>query len=265
MRRNSIACAIAFASVVSGSSFARAALLANDSFEYPTGSFAGANGGFGFSSPWTVGSAFTIAPGSLNAPAFQGVGNQVNFSSSINSFITMSRSLPTSFGSPGTDVWISYLTQPITLSAFSAMDFGLSFGHSLTVGILGGTSGAGPPSTTWGMDTVGGTGAVFSSVPVVYGQTTLLVVHATFQSGPDQIDLYINPGDTLPALPALSKTDLDLGFSQIGFGTNHGNVNYDELRIGTTFADVATVPEPSALLLVGFPMLAFVLRRKLTQ
>jgi hypothetical protein len=101
------------------------------------------------------------------------------------------------------------------------------------------------------MDLQGGTGQVFSQVPVVYGQTVRLVAHIQFLSGPDRIDLYVNPTSiTPPAVPDATKTDVDLmlfPLSQVMLVANIGDILYDDIRFGTTYADVAPVPEPSGL------------------
>ena len=43
------------------------------------------------------------------------------------------------------------------------------------------------------MVTGGGSGFVESNIPVVNGQTTLLVVHTTFLAGKDRVELFVNP------------------------------------------------------------------------
>src|SRR5436190_2620446 len=100
------------------------------------------------------------------------------------------------------------------------------------------------------MDSWGGTGQVLSQVPVVYGQTVRLAVHIQFLGGPDRIDLYVNPppGAT-PSSADENKTDVDLGPTlqlitpaPILLVSSLSDVIFDDIRFGTTYADVVPAP-----------------------
>jgi hypothetical protein len=89
------------------------------------------------------------------------------------------------------------------------------------------------------METRGGTGQIASGIPTVVGQTTLLVVKAQLQGANDVFVLFVNPtpGADEPG-SSLVKTDLNLLFvSRIGIYAS-GAFAIDEIRIGTSFADV---------------------------
>ena len=122
------------------------------------------------------------------------------------------------------------------------------FDGGLYIGLTGGPQGLGPPSTDWAL--AGGSVAL-SNVPAVYGVNNFFVLHASFLPGDDRYDLYVNsvPGQ-LPATPNATKADIDLQPSILYLEDGNGSITIDELRIGTTFADVSPVPEPGSIGLI---------------
>jgi hypothetical protein len=71
-------------------------------------------------------------------------------------------------------------------------------------------------------------------------------VKAQFLNGHDIFTLYVNPvpGDSEPTSGAV-KSDLDLGVvSAVGIYST-GGFAVDEIRIGTTFADVTPAANPA--------------------
>jgi len=89
-----------------------------------------------------------------------------------------------------------------------------------------------------------------SNVPVVQGQTVLLVLEAQFQPGDDLLSLFVNPtpGQAQPATASATKGDLDVGTVSDVVINNYGGYTTDEIRIGPTFASVtpvSAVPEPA--------------------
>ena len=241
-----------------------AVVLVSESFNYPTGLLNGQSGGIGFSGPWQSTSQFSVTPGSLAVPNYAGTGNSMQFSSSYYTSLDAGRNLTTTYGASNSDLWASFLIRVDYLNAYAGLNFATS-GQALGglfVGILGGPNGMWPPSSTWGMDTAGGTGRVLSNVPVVYGQTNLLVVHmTTVASGEDRFDLYVNPSQNLPAYPDATKTISNWSFNKLSCGTNNGTGQFDEIRLGTTYADVRPVPEPSCILLMAIGGVLLLLRR----
>ena len=202
-----------------------------------------ANGGFGFAGPWIQGGFNAFASGytprtrslchakldaseggSVAGPAF----------STINGAV---RDLAQSLG--GT-VYLSFLIQPqgtLSEGVFNGF-FGLTLNGSLGNDLFIGKPGGGALEQ-YVIEHRGGFGQIPSGTPTVVGRTTLLVVKAQFLSGNDIFTLYANPTPGQPE-PGSSvvKTDLDLGtVSRIGIYST-GAFAIDEIRIGTTYADV---------------------------
>jgi hypothetical protein len=148
------------------------------------------------------------------------------------------RNLATSLGADGTTAYLSFLLQPDAGFGFYG---GINFGN-----VFIGRSGN---QTDYGLE-----GPVndlsLSSVPVIQGQTVLLVLEAQFQAGNDVLSLFVNPtpGQPQPATPSATKNDLDVGTVTDVAINNYGGYTTDEIRIGSTFASVApvsAVPEPA--------------------
>jgi hypothetical protein len=91
---------------------------------------------------------------------------------------------------------------------------------------------------------------VQTNVPIVSGVSHFFVLGVTFLPGNDVYKLYIDPpvGQPEPATPAASL-NFDLqSVPTLGL-TGPGAYGFDELRIGTTWNDVTSVPEPATGLL----------------
>ena len=93
----------------------------------------------------------------------------------------------------------------------------------------------------------GGSGQVASPAKPVVGQTAFLVLKAQLQpSGNDVFTLYADPtpGAAEPSSGAV-KQDLGIGTLSSLVIYSGGAFNIDELRVGTTYADVTSVFLPS--------------------
>jgi hypothetical protein len=204
-----------------------------------------ANGGTGFTGPWTQGGFNAFASGyvpmesSLCLARLRTSGGSISGGafSAINGAI---RSLAQPLGQDNTTVYLSFLVQPLgTLNqGIFAGFFGLTLNGSLGNDLFIGKPGGGAEEQ-YVLEARGGFGQVASGTPTVVGRTALLVVKAEFRSGNDVFTLYTNPrpGDPEPAAAAV-KADLDLGVvSRIGIYST-GAFRIDEIRIGTTYADV---------------------------
>jgi hypothetical protein len=114
----------------------------------------------------------------------------------------------------------------------------------------------------------GGTGSTvtFDSTPHDEGETVFLVGKYEFTSSPNPVSLWINPnsstfgGGSEPG-GFISETSGTDGFAIDRFNLRQntaasvpGTMRWDELRFGTTWADVtpAAVPEPGTTLFLAF-------------
>jgi len=86
--------------------------------------------------------------------------------------------------------------------------------------------------------------------------------------------MYVNPtlGGSEPSSANISTnagTDATSGLNVVGFkaqsNISQGDFIIDNLRVGTTWADVTPVPEPSTLALVGFGVVGWVLARRMRR
>jgi hypothetical protein len=140
--------------------------------------------------------------------------------------------------------------------------------NNMQVGVrLSGTSAYAANGTS-----VSGTGLTVSTVAspaLVYLKYTL----STTNNG-DRLDVYVNP----TVDPGGNAGDITINSGFYNFhvpsgsqqGTGHmvmggfssGQVGYDEVRIGTSFADVSPIPEPSAAVLGLLGVMGLVRRRR---
>ena len=221
----------------------RASQIAQDGFgpSFPVY----ANGGSGFNGPWIQGgfnafaSGYTptndslcranlrTSAGSISGGAFPAINGAV-------------RSLAQPLGQDNTTVYISFLLQPrgtLNSGIFGGF-FGLTLNGSLGNDLFIGKPGGGAREE-YVLENRGGPGQVPSGTRTVVGRTALLVVKAEFLPGNDVFTLYTNPkpGGAEPA-SGVTKADLNLGaVSRVGIYSS-GAFAVDEVRIGTTYADV---------------------------
>jgi hypothetical protein len=97
----------------------------------------------------------------------------------------------------------------------------------------------------WHISNTAGNYPVFTGVAATPGQTYFLVLKAQFLPGNDRLTVYVNP--PLDAEPASGTAHTGIDLLQppsVNFYTRD-NPTVDELRIGTTYAAVTTVPEPA--------------------
>ena len=97
-----------------------AIVIAVDSFDYATGNLATQNGGTGFSTAWTAGTAQVQTPG-LTYPSLTSAGNKVFVSGSNQTW----RQLPSVQGTGESTLWISFIGQ--RAGTDFVRFFGLSF------------------------------------------------------------------------------------------------------------------------------------------
>ncbi len=239
---------------------APAAPIALDSFNYGlTGApLSGDNGGTGFSGPWIAGGLkaanslnYTIANGSLSYPGTTTIGNSVT-TNSLSSIGGITRGLTNSLGSAGTTAYLSFIVLPegaLDQGAFNGF-FGLYLNASTGNDLFVGKPGAGSVDN-FVLEDRGGASQHSSGVFTSIGNSFLMVVRADFTAGNDTFTLYVNPQRGREPIGGTAKNDSDVGTITGTTIYSTGAFSIDELRLGTTYADVAPVPEPSGLILLA--------------
>ncbi len=222
-------------------------------FSYSNGSnLAGKAGGIGFAGSWTTSSAVDgsiVSPGQLSYGQLGTAGG--NLTAGVGLQVQVDRPLAANLGGVGTTTFVSVLYRPDAVN--SAQDAGLRlmgskgntfFGKGSTVGYIDGTH--------YMINANGSQGA--SSITASSGTAVLLVLRADFGNGASTFKLFVNP--TLGSEPNLADATAsgDIGtVSGIEFSSSLG-ASIDEIRIGGTYADVASaVPERNTIV-AGFAM-----------
>ena len=241
---------LVFLYLLSCARFANAELLVYEGFNYsPSGAdVAGnsGNGSFGFSGGWTGSTTFDLAPGSLVSPVpfSSPTGNRVT-AAAFGGNRDLDRVLSQSLGADNTTAYFSFLMRPEGVVGQGA--FGGWFGFSLRAGARNLHVGKDTNHGVYEIDNGILGDVALSSVPVVANQIHLLVLRADFLFGNDVFRLYVDPpsGQPEPLTANATLTVFDVStITSLGL-TGPGAYGFDELRIGTTWADVTAVPEPS--------------------
>ena len=243
--------------ILNPASVLNAELVAYESFDYAQGqNLLGQSGGFGFTGAWYGSSSstnYSIGSATLGYSGLPTSGRRVNGQAAATN-AWMRRDLPASRDNPigknGTTTYFSMLLRP-TGTSLSGQGYSVlslvqpgQFGtvpQELTIGM----NGAG----TYGIGQLGGVNRVASNILPTLNQTALLVVKAEFNPLGQQNDtftLFVNPilGAGEP-VGGVQKTDFNIGtFSQIAIRST-GKFEIDEIRVGSTFDSVTSIPEPS--------------------
>jgi hypothetical protein len=220
--------------------------LVSETFNYTAGSVLnGKTGGTGFTDGWAeagVSSDYdTIQAGSLTFGDLFTTANSVASKAPHSTFTDLSRSLAHIAGTAGKVVWVSWLLRKDSTVTTSQADyFGLVLYATNSSVFLGRPS----ESNTWVVSTAGSAAVAGedSALPVSQAATALLVAKISFVSGNETVQLFVNPapGTTEPTAAAATKTNVDLD-QLVALGVLGGDAawSFDEIRLGTTFADVA--------------------------
>lgn len=258
MTLKTVAVGVLFASVASS---AWAVPIAYDGFESYDGDVGlsglsagngstGPGGEFGWTSDWTAVSGVTVG---IAAPVGQRTG-QIN--GATNNIVAATRSFTPQTGT----VYFS-----VTYRAAAGLE-GSDFLHfylgNNTVANTnsGGFGDIDTTLTNFGarIGTGNGGDTTNSLIPSIAAQTYLLVGKLSKTSGGnyDRVDLYVNPVSTIEPVAADATDFADAGISTVShfsvrsFNLDDGDIyQFDDVRIGTSFADV--VPEPGTLGVAG--------------
>jgi hypothetical protein len=145
-------------------------------------------------------------------------------------------------GTDSTTLYFSWLTKPGSGNADYA---GLALDTGAPHGAFIGFNNSAYPQDGFEISDTSGNNPVASDVPALQGQTYLLVLKAEFLPGNDRLTLYVDPPLT-GAEPTAGTVDTGIDVGQpsvIAFYTS-GTQSFDELRVGTSFADVVGVAAP---------------------
>lgn len=269
-----------------GAPSAGASVLVYEGFDHTPGeSIHGLNQGSGFQGGWEdflgLPDLGTIRAGSLPSSSVSSTGN----SASLN-YGFLRRQVEDIDGAPGTETWSSFL-------------FSLSVSEvaSSTIGAFALSPVDGMDSAIWAGVFFNGSEMVFglggnidqpkelSSISPVAGETYLLTVSIEWNDGdtPETIRLYLNPpAGTAPDPGAAIATVTDLNIAApwetgspnpnhiayiatVGILPEGGEVIFDEIRIGDSFADVVSVPEPTTAGLVAIALGALARSRRVRR
>jgi len=239
-------------------------LLAYEPFYEPVGPLNGLSAGSGWGAAWDVQGGNTTVPGynitAASPLSYSGLSSAGNHAIGGYAYLTAGRALNVAtsgpfsaylsnglIGTSGTSIWLSALVRKdtndeqqvsVTLHPNSVDWNPNNLGTS--VGYFGSSSDTNG-TRYWSLEI--GTTVYKTSVPVVIGQTTLLVLQITFGSQ-SQAVLYVNPtslGGSAPATASVqATTSSSLAFKSLAYyaGDQTGSSSLDEIRIGTTFGAV---------------------------
>ena len=257
---------------------ANAALIAYASFDDLTpGTINGQAGGTGFTGNWTGVAGQTVVTSSLSysSGAITVSGGSQAVQLTLSSDNLFYRSLSSTY----TDDVI-YMSMLVRQDAGASTDGdtaqvwldGVTTGNHVTTAApalgLNGAAGAAALQARVGSISTASSGTYAGSN--TYFLVGLFEKTVSGSANPyTKATFWLNPGSTLDPASATGATGTGLlsSFSTLGLRTNSVNqtapadtILVDEIRVGTTFADV--IPEPSAALLGGLGLLALLRRRR---
>ena len=171
-------------------------------------------------------------------------------------------------GAPGATIWMSYIRR--ASEATTAWFEDIAVGPSLLLG-----------KYYWQTELA----AIHNQPPsdattdLIDVEHFVLVRHATDVNGDTVVDMWVDPpleneaglpalNDPAPGVDHQSTTTPWVGghtFSSMTFRNGGGGsrwIEYDEIRLGTTYDDVTPVPEPATMALLGIAGLGTIIRRR---
>jgi hypothetical protein len=242
-----------------------------EDFNYPTGSLDGQNGGTGWAGSWVAPAEYNVVSGSLTYPQLAHSGNRAQFDPSSLAGTNAIRTL-SPLGPNGSTFWLSFLLSFDGTLAQNTADVRLD--------AMNGSIYLGRPLSSqinWGVgDAAQGNANPYSesSIPIVSGSPVFVVLRIDLNSDPkanDTTTVYFNPDVATtqganPGVPGMVFNDLNFSSGNVTLAldgsafpnplTTGFRANYDPIRGGTTYADVApavpaTVPEPATWSLIA--------------
>ena len=251
---------LSIAALLASGMTAQAALLFYESFDYNTGDLSTES-----SNTWSD-SGTTVESGSLSYGSLTTNGNRVTMSDD-SSWIGTGGAFD-GFMDDGDTLWFSVL---VNTRSSTNPDFGFAIGtdrltdsNSVPMANPGDGLGfrvkSGIRATAW-------SGTPSSSGASAYSEgTTILVVGEIIFGATDTINLYLPDTDLNQGSVVQTQTGTftQSGFDTISFSDKAASPRdqVDEIRFGTSYADVTPVPEPSVAWLGGLGAMLFLRRRR---
>jgi hypothetical protein len=226
------------------------ALIAAESFDYTTPTIRGCNGAEGWADAWT-GDNF-VTPGSLEFAGYGAKGNRLTtLGDSMSKSDTVkcsSRTLATTgrddllvdgkFGRPDTTIWLSFLANmPEGASAKTGMFAGISLLDDRQERMFFGRTSK---RNAWAFERSGQ--MQWFSTNRADLNVVFLVYKMTFRTADAQVEMWVNPRpgtNNLSAVPTAADVVREFRFNRARICSAPGTFSVDELRFGTTYADVA--------------------------
>ena len=240
-----------------------AALLAYEGFDYTAGTDVNAsNGGTGWTTAWNNDAAgrWDNTSGSLSYGSLPTSGGKASLINSSSPEIQRTFSNAPTTGT----LWISWLHDSTSVDSFNQLRLHQGDANTNRVATIG-AHAVTPASQTWTLYNGSFGSPVNSGIAMTGTQFVVLGIDLAT----DTFSLYINPalGATAPATASATATfanafTIDTLRYVIHSPAATGDPSIDEIRIGTSYADVAAVPEPSVFGLLGLSTAGLALIRR---
>jgi hypothetical protein len=239
----------------------KAALIAYDGFETTTGPLNTQSGGSSWSTNWTAVSGINVVANPLTyssgSVAVNGGSNVAEITGAIDSTSAASRSFAAQSGT----VYFSFLFRS-NAGTVDVNDFVHFMMNNDAVNTNSGGIGKITTSSTFFGARIGGGngGDTTDSAATFAAATTYFLVGKVSKVSStnfNRVELFVNPSsDIEPGSPSVTDNGDSLNSSMPFFSLRTVNMDaddryqFDELRVGTTFADVVPIPEPSTWMLL---------------
>lgn len=261
---------------------ANAALVAYDSFDYAVGDLNGNNGGTGFTAAWSANAIVDVVNGSLSYQAGNiGVSGGTKTAQVTGAIAgPLDNAASRAFTGQSDTVYVSFLFRPLVNGGAAEDDFLQFMLNDDTDQENSGSIGMRNITGTTGNDGYFGrirdgsaetNAEATPNVLSVVGRTDVLIAKFSkvASANYNRLDLFVNPTSSIEGAPvATVSRDSGMGLADVfslrlAFLDTGDAYQFDELRIGTTFADViTTIPEPATMSLGVMGLLALAARRR---
>jgi len=230
-----------------------AIVVASDSFDYPAGNLNGQNGGTGFTAGWVATATSQVQSPGLTYTGLNSAGNKVFISASNQNSRILTSGMQ---GTGDSTLWISFIGQRTGVNnirffgiSYYAGDVNTSANEHLTIG-----ENSNNNNDQWGAHFTSAAGGRVDIAGAPITTQSLLLARINYHAAAlDDFYMWVNPNLALgePAIATAGASSVglfDLSFDRVSMragtasGGNIGEAFYDELRLGTTFADVTVTP-----------------------